>query len=320
MATNSSVKTVAYISPTECLQHKTGLGHPERSQRLNAVNNRLKQSGLLDDLSQHHARLADIEDLTRIHPLGYVEYVTNIIQTGGQYLDGDTTVSAESLKAAKLAAGATLNGLDLMQQGTHQKVFCGVRPPGHHAEVSHAMGFCIFNNVAIAARYAQAKGLAERVLILDWDVHHGNGTQHIFEEDNSVFYYSCHQFPFYPGTGNAGERGLKDGEGFTLNRPMKAGAGDREYLHAFEADLQTVCDQFKPDLFIISAGFDAHHDDPLGSMEVTEKGFAEMTSMVCSAAETYSKGRILSVLEGGYDLDGLARSVEQHLIAMGPGR
>ncbi|CAM2068452.1 Histone deacetylase [Sulfidibacter corallicola] len=316
MTVQSQTQTVAYISPTFCLKHETGLGHPERAQRLSAMNRHLKETGLIGDVTEYAAREATEAEIAAVHPLGYIEYVSNIIRTGGNYLDGDTTVCRDSLTAANLAAGSALTGLELMKRGTHRRVFCGVRPPGHHAELSHAMGFCIFNNVAVAARFAQAHLKARRVLIIDWDVHHGNGTQHIFERDPTVFYYSCHQYPFYPGTGRADERGRDDGTGYTLNRPMTAGAGDLAYLKAFEKDLTDISDRFKPNLIIVSAGFDAHRDDPLGSMQMTESGFAEMTEMVVSLAETHCDGRILSVLEGGYDLDGLSKSVAAHLVAM----
>jgi len=192
-------------------------------------------------------------------------------------------------------------------------VFCAVRPPGHHAEANRAMGFCLLNNVAIAVRYAQKKHGLSRVLIVDWDVHHGNGTQHIFEDDPSVLFFSTHQFPHYPGTGRESERGRGAGEGYTINVPMEAGEGDDEYRAIFRKVLVPAAEEFKPELVIISAGFDAHKDDPLASMGLTEAGYAELTGIVAGIAKTYAQGRILSSLEGGYNLTALAASVDAHV-------
>jgi acetoin utilization deacetylase AcuC-like enzyme len=188
--------------------------------------------------------------------------------------------------------------------------FCAVRPPGHHAERGYPMGFCLFNNVAVCARYAQQRHGLERIAILDWDVHHGNGTQHIFEEDPTVLYISLHQFPFYPGTGARNERGTGKGEGFTLNFPMSAGTGEKNYLAAFTEEIVPALAKYKPDMLIISAGFDAHRNDPLGGMRLTEDSFAKMTTLVKDVAP------VISVLEGGYNLNALARCVERHIIAL----
>jgi acetoin utilization deacetylase AcuC-like enzyme len=228
-------------------------------------------------------------------------------------LDPDTSMSPGSLTAAYLAAGGALVAVDAIMSRQVDHVFCAVRPPGHHAEAGRAMGFCLFNNVAIAARYVQKKHGLKRVLIVDWDVHHGNGTQHSFEDDPSVLFFSTHQYPHYPGTGRESERGRGAGEGFTLNVPMDAGEGDEEYRAIFQKSLVPAADAFKPEFVIISAGFDAHKDDPLASMGLTEEGYADLTGIVAGIAKRHAGGRILSSLEGGYHLTSLAASVDRHI-------
>jgi acetoin utilization deacetylase AcuC-like enzyme len=206
-----------------------------------------------------------------------------------------------------LAAGSVMNAIDVLLDDQAVAAFCAVRPPGHHAERDRPMGFCLFNNVAIGARYAQQKHNIERVAILDWDVHHGNGTQHVFETDPTVLYISLHQYPFYPGTGARSERGIGNGEGYTMNFPLPEGTDEERYFSIFNEEIVPAISTYDPGLLIISAGFDAHKDDPLGGMELTERSFAKMTGLVKGIAP------IVSVLEGGYDLDALARSVEAHL-------
>ena len=307
------MKNVAYISPQECLLHDTGPGHPERIARLESINRHLEQSGILQDVAVVQARKALPEEVTAVHNDQHFKQVTAPRSYFPAYIDPDTVMSNHSLDAAFLAAGSPLTGLEEIQSGRVKRAFCGVRPPGHHAESNRAMGFCLFNNAAVAAMQARAMGLADRVLILDWDVHHGNGTQEIFYESDKVFFYSLHQWPFYPGTGSKSETGTGQGRGFTLNRPLEQGTGDFEYLRLVEKDLNKIADQFKPELVIISAGFDAHRNDPLGGMQVTEEGYAGMTRLVVDMAESCCAGRVLSVLEGGYDLDALALSVGAHI-------
>ncbi|HWP82375.1 MAG TPA: histone deacetylase [Bacteroidota bacterium] len=261
---------------------------------------------------------ATVEEISAVHPVSYVEMIERRCKAGERVLDfGDTHVCADSYEIALLAAGGVLRGVDEVLQGKSKAAFCAIRPPGHHAESATVMGFCLFNNVAVGARYAQKNYGVKRVVILDWDVHHGNGTQEIFYEDDSVFYISLHQYPFYPGTGSANETGKGKGEGFTLNCPMSAGAGDREYREAFARKILPAIDLFKPELVMISAGFDAHKDDPLANIELTEDSFGWMTETMCEVAENYSRGKIVSVLEGGYNLEALARSVEMHVKKLG---
>ncbi len=296
------------------LEHDTGPGHPERPDRLRAILEKLKRSPLINQVELIEAERADTNAVLAAHSEEHVENVTAAIRNGTKILDGgDTVVSEKSLDAALYAAGGVTKAVRLLKNEQTSKVFCAVRPPGHHAEYDKAMGFCIFNNVAVAARYAQAIGLAEKVLIVDWDVHHGNGTQDIFDHDPSVFYYSLHQYPFYPGTGRESEIGLGKGEGFTLNRPLKAGSTNDIYLTAFENDMERIESVFKADLVLISAGFDAHRDDPLAGMLVTEPGFWKFTEILAKYSWRYANGKIISVLEGGYDLSALAGSVLTHL-------
>ena len=259
-------------------------------------------------------RKAEDEWVTLVHQPKYVAFLNQQAPAQGRLsLDADTSMSPGSLAAAYLAAGAALAGVDAIMAQRAQHVFCAVRPPGHHAEADRAMGFCFFNNVAIAARYVQKRYGLRRVLIVDWDVHHGNGTQHSFDEDPSVLFFSTHQYPHYPGTGRAAERGSGAAEGLTINVPMEAGEGDDEYRTVFQKVLVPAADAFKPEFVIISAGFDAHRDDPLASMGLTEAGYADLTAIVAGIAIRHCGGRLLSSLEGGYNLKALSMSVERHI-------
>ncbi len=299
------------------LGHDMGAGHPESPNRLRAIMQQLEQSGTAARLTMIAPREAEDEWIMPIHTPAYLSMLkTNAPASGRLSLDPDTSMSPGSLTAAYLAAGGVLAAVDAIMNKQVEHVFCAVRPPGHHAEAGRAMGFCLFNNVAIAARYVQKKYGLKRVLIVDWDVHHGNGTQHSFEDDPSVLFFSTHQFPHYPGTGRESERGRGAGEGFTINVPMEAGEGDEEYRAVFRKSLVPAADAFKPEFVIVSAGFDAHKDDPLASMGLTEEGYADLTGIVAGIAKRHAEGRILSSLEGGYHLTSLAASVDRHIQAL----
>ena len=296
------------------LEHDMGAGHPESPNRLRAIMQQLEQSGTAARLTRIEPRKAEAEWITQVHTPAYVAALNQHAPTTGRVsLDPDTSMSPGSLTAAYLAAGGALAAVDAIMARQVDHVFCAVRPPGHHAEAGRAMGFCLFNNVAIAARYLQKQHGLKRVLIVDWDVHHGNGTQHSFEDDPSVLFFSTHQHPHYPGSGRATERGKRAGEGFTINVPMEAGEGDDEYRAIFHKALVPAADDFKPEFVIISAGFDAHKDDPLASMGLTEEGYATLTSIVVGIAKRHANGRILSSLEGGYNLAALSASVDRHI-------
>jgi acetoin utilization deacetylase AcuC-like enzyme len=296
------------------LRHHTGAGHPERPERLTAIVARLKQKGLLTSLVSLKPVPASTLWLTTVHTPQYVERVRQSCQAGIGYVDTpDAPASTDSYEVALAAVGGVQCAIDAVMGGKIDNAFCAIRPPGHHALKDQAMGFCLFNNVAIAARYIQKQYKLPKVLIVDWDVHHGNGTQAAFYDDPSVFYFSTHQSPFYPGTGSAGETGQGKGLGFTCNVPLPAGSGDAEYRQAFQEKLMPAAAAFKPDFVLLSAGFDAAQGDLLGQMKLTPQGYAELTRIVKDIASRYSQGRLVSILEGGYDLDALAASVEAHV-------
>ncbi len=313
----------AYIYHPDMLQHDTGPGHPESPQRLSILEKHLFDEERSSEIETLVDRLFKIESarhdglydaIAQIHTADYIASLkSSLPKTERIYLDPDTSLSPGSLLAAELAVSAGLMSVDLVMAGRVQNAFCAVRPPGHHAEAGRAMGFCLFNNIAIAAKYIQTNYHLKKVFIIDWDVHHGNGTQNVFYDDPSIFYFSTHQSPSYPGTGAKEEQGEGAGAGFTANHPLPAGAGDAALLSIFERDLYKAISDFQPDFILISAGFDAHEEDPLASLNVTDEGFSEMTKHVVAFAETHCEGRIVSFLEGGYNLNALARSVEQHL-------
>ena len=316
MESDTARRRVGFLYHPSFLAHDPGPGHPEGPERLLAICDHLKRTGFWETLAHLEPPLATQETLALVHPARYILEIELACRRGPVRLDLDTAVSPGSWEAAVRAVGAVTLAVDQVLDGTLDGAFCAVRPPGHHALFDQAMGFCLFNTVAIAARHAQRRREVSRVLIVDWDVHHGNGTQEIFFNDPTVLYFSTHQFPFYPGTGAAGDVGEGPGRGFTINVPLPSGAGDAELIGAFEGILVPKAMAFAPKLVLISAGFDAHRDDPLAGLAVTEAGYATLTRIVRRIADASAQGRIVSTLEGGYDLAALGASVDAHLRAL----
>jgi acetoin utilization deacetylase AcuC-like enzyme len=298
-------------------EHDTGPGHPECPARLQAIRQAITRSGLGDDVHTVELERADDALLELAHDAEHIARVEEACRSGEETIDSmDTTICSDSSRVARLAAGSLVALCRRVATGESERGFAAIRPPGHHAERDLAMGFCLFNNVAIAARYLrQSEGLG-RVMIVDWDVHHGNGTQHILEADPDIFFFSVHQSPLYPGTGARSETGRGAGEGATLNCPLPPGAGDERFVGALRDELAPAAEQFRPDFVLVSAGFDAHRDDPLAGLEVSTEAYAEATRIVREVADRWAGGRVVSTLEGGYDLEALAGSVIAHLRAM----
>jgi acetoin utilization deacetylase AcuC-like enzyme len=291
------------------LEHDTG-DHVENSRRLVEAMSRLKETGIKEKLTSLPSRPASQEELEMIHAPQYISHVKSKAESGGGWLDPDTVVSPKSYEAALCAAGGVLAAVEVVMKGEVDNAFALVRPPGHHAIRDRAMGFCIFNNVAIAARFALSRFNLNRVLIVDFDVHHGNGTQDAFYADPEVLYFSTHQYPFYPGTGWMDETGTGAGEGTTVNFPMAAGWGDEEYLRAFNEVLVPVARRFQPELILVSAGFDPHWADHLAMMTVTITGFVQMATILKELAAELGQGRLVFTLEGGYNLRVVSSSVK----------
>lgn len=306
----------AIVYHPDYLMHKTGFSHPESPDRLTAIMRRLDESSLLKKLIMIEPNPAKEEDILRVHSKRHFETIKNAWDNGCTALTPDTPISEESYRIALLSAGGVLTGIDKIMAKEIDNGMALVRPPGHHAMPDQAMGFCLFNNVAIGARYLQKKYRIAKVLIVDWDLHHGNGTQDAFYEDPTVLYFSIHQYPHYPGTGSANEKGAGKGAGFTINVPVMGDTPADEFMKKFRDTLYDKAIEFSPDFILISAGFDAHRDDPLGNLMLTEASYGEMTKITLDIANTCCKGRVLSALEGGYNLNALALSVEAHLRAM----
>lgn len=307
---------VGIIQDPRYLEHITGLHHPERPERLLAIRKMLEDSALLKKCVSLEARSASEDEIALIHTRELIDKIKESAGKPSTFLDGDTHASEHSWEAAQFAVGGLLAASDELLAGKLDAAFAFPRPPGHHAERDHAMGFCLFNNVAIAAEYILKKSNLKKILILDFDVHHGNGTQHIFEKRSDVFYLSMHQYPFYPGTGAAAERGKGAGEGYTLNIPLHAGSDDAIYQRCFQELVEPAVTAYQPNFLIISAGFDAHIKDPLGGMEVSKWGFREMANSIQRMKKACSDIPLLYALEGGYNLEGLSESVKEVLEVM----
>ncbi|WP_435019215.1 histone deacetylase family protein [Tundrisphaera sp. TA3] len=299
------------------LDHVPNPGHPEKPERLRTILRELKRSGMLDRFPSHPARLATDAELLRVHTPAHLADITRQVAAGGGQVEEDTWISPLSEVAARLAAGAAVDAVDSVIAGKTRRALCLVRPPGHHALPDRPMGFCLYGNVAVAAADAVHRLGLDRVLIVDWDVHHGNGTQDIFYEDPRVAFFSIHRHPFYPGTGLGDETGTARGLGTTKNVPLRAGIERRHYLDAFRTQLQTFADAMKPQLVLISAGFDAHAEDPVGNLGLETEDFAVMTRDVIEVANQHAGGRLVSVLEGGYNVSRLAGCVMAHLEGLG---
>lgn len=300
------MKKIGFIYDDIFLKHETPPGHPESPERLVAIIETLKKTDLWNQLIHIKPRKADEKDILRVHTKEYLDK----IRTFTGYFDSDTYISKNSFEVALFAAGAVIEAIDKCKKLELDRAFCAVRPPGHHAEADRAMGFCIFNNVAIGARFAQEMGY-NKVFIVDFDVHHGNGTQHIFEKDDSVFYFSTHQYPHYPGTGKDSERGIDKGKGFTYNIPLQFGSGDKDYYYAYRDILPGLIKNFRPDIILVSAGYDIRADDPLSGINVTSEGMRNIVRGILLRSINFyiSSLPYIFVLEGGYNLNSLAESV-----------
>jgi acetoin utilization deacetylase AcuC-like enzyme len=329
---------IAFCSHPRFVEHITGPGHPERPDRVRAIHRAVRQAkmitspdpfldfnldlGTIDGggvkLVELEAQPAEEKWFAAVHSSGHIEHVRSICAAGGGMLDPDTYVDQNSYEIALLSLGAVLRCCDAVVGEEVKRAFAAVRPPGHHAEPDRAMGFCLFSNVAIAARYLQQKHGQQRIAIVDFDVHHGNGTQAAFEADPTVLFISLHQHPrtCYPGTGYETEVGTGAGRGYTMNIPFRPGAGDQDYLQAFDRMVIPKLDEFRPQMLLTSAGFDAHTDDPLAQIDLSDECFELMTRKLAEAANRHCDGRIVSALEGGYNLRALGRSVVRHLIGL----
>ena len=303
------MRKTGIVRDNRYMEHYMGAGHPECPERLEAIYQMLDQD-MKNTLINIPVREAEKTELLYVHTSRYVDQIAATDGVESTYLDPDTQASAGSYRAALLAAGGICEAVRMVNAGELDNSFALVRPPGHHAEKSRAMGFCLFNNVAIAAMYARENLGLDRILIADWDVHHGNGTQHSFESDDSVLYFSTHQYPHYPGTGSYGEIGSGNGTGYTVNVPLPTGYGDGDFVSIYNRVLKPVALEYKPDLILVSAGFDIYFRDPLSRMNVTPDGFAGLTRLLMDLADECCKGKLVITLEGGYHINGQRDSVK----------
>lgn len=304
--------TLLYSDP-RFLDHDTRRGHPERAERLRQITLRLDATGLADRCVRPTWQEASRERIERVHQAAYVDAIENLAQRGGGRPDPDTVVGPASFDVARLAAGAACGAVDRVLAGEDRTALCVVRPPGHHALSDRAMGFCLFNNVAVATRVAIDEHDLERILVVDWDVHHGNATQDTFYADGRVGFFSIHRWPFYPGTGAADETGTGAGLGATRNLPIEFGTPRDVYRKRFRRELEEFAARIKPQLVLVSAGFDSHREDPIGSLGLEAEDFAELTKYVVDVAQVHAGGRVVSLLEGGYNPERLAECVAEHL-------
>jgi acetoin utilization deacetylase AcuC-like enzyme len=308
---NEAVRT-GLVNSSEYLDHATPPGHPETPRRAEVVMKAIEEDGV--KLHRLEPRPAAREEVTRCHDPAYFEIAKSDVERGLSDLStGDTNISARSFDVALLAAGGVITAVDAVIAQKVQNAFCVVRPPGHHATPARGMGFCLFNNIAIGARHAQTRHKIGKVLIADFDVHHGNGTQDIFYEDGSVFFFDCHQSPWYPGTGAESEKGSGKGLNTTINCPFPAGSGRKEIYGAFEGKLIDAANKFKPDFIMLSAGFDSRLGDPLGHFRLTDEDYVDLTKIMLQIAQEHAGGRLVTVLEGGYNLRGLMKASVAHV-------